>query len=329
MNAIEITRVGGPEVFEWRPVATPEPGEGQVLVEMTATGVNYIDTYHRRGIYRRDLPFIPGSEGAGIVSAVGNGVQDIEPGDLVASVGLLGSYAEKSLVAADDVVRVPAGISAETAAATLLQGMTAHYLAYDTYPIGEGETCLIHAGAGGVGRLLIQMVKNLGATVFTTVSTPEKAELAGSAGADHVINYEAEDFARAVRKIAGPRPLAAIYDGVGAATFDKGLTLLSPRGTMVLFGQSSGVVPPFDLGRLATEGSVFVTRPTLRTYVAGEGELARRAGELFEWIGAGKLDLRVGHRYPLDRATQAHIDLEARRTTGKVLLMPSGADAAT
>ena len=208
------------------------------------------------------------------------------------------------------------------AAATLLQGMTAHYLVHDSYPIRKGESCLVHAGAGGVGRLVIQMAKKVGATVFTTVSTPAKAELAASAGADHVINYVEEDFGKAIQAIAGPRPLATIYDGVGATTFDKGLTLLAPRGTMVLFGQSSGVVPPFDLGRLATEGSVFVTRPTLITHVADEGELARRAGDVFTWMADGSLELRIGHRYPLEDANRAHVDLEARRTTGKILLIP-------
>jgi NADPH2:quinone reductase len=322
MYTIQMSRFGGPEVLEWRRASTPEPGDGDLLVQMAASGVNFIDTYYRSGIYKPQLPFVPGSEGAGIVVAVGGGVTGIKIGDLVASSSFRGSYAEQSIVAFQSAVHVPTDISPELAAATLLQGLTAHYLVHDSYPLRSGELCLIHAGAGGVGRLLVQLAKRAGATVFTTVSTADKAELARSAGANHVINYVEEDFAKAVSAIAGPRPLATIYDGVGAATFDKGLTLLKPQGTMVLFGQSSGVVPPFDLGRLAPEGSLFVTRPTLNTFVATRDELVRRAGELFSWMDDGTLEVRIGHRYPLSDAQQAHIDLQARRTTGKILLIP-------
>ena len=322
MYAIQMSRLGGPKVLEWQRVPTPAPGEGELLVRIEAAGVNYVDTYHRSGIYKRAVPFIPGGEGAGIVVAVGRGVADVEVGALVASTELHGAYAEQALVAADRTVPVPEGVSTDMAAATLLQGMTAHYLVHDSYPLRPGELCLIHAGAGGVGRLLIQMAKNIGATVFTTVSTEAKAELAASAGADQVINYVDEDFGKAIQALAGPRPLATIYDGVGAATFDKGLTLLRPQGTMVLFGQSSGVVPPFDLGRLASEGSLFVTRPTLATYISSRSELERRAGDLFGSMTHGGVEVRVGHRYALQEAHQAHTDLEARRTTGKILLIP-------
>lgn len=322
MHAIQVSQLGGPEVLEWREVESPEPGPGEVLVSVEAAGVNYIDTYHRRGIYPRDLPFIPGMEGAGRVEAVGPEVSDLAPGDRVASTGLRGAYAEYSLAAVSKVVTVPDDVSTEQAAAAMLQGMTAHYLCHGTYPLQEGERCLIHAGAGGVGRLLIQMAKGLGAEVFTTASTGEKLALAMSAGADHVIDYTAEDFAGAVERIAGPNALHVVFDGVGASTFEKGLALLRPRGMMVLFGQSSGVVPPFDLGRLASLGSLYVTRPTLGTYVATRDELERRAGDVFSWIADGTLDVRVPHRWPLREASAAHTELEARRTTGKVLLIP-------
>lgn len=309
-------------MLEWKRVPTPEPRPGQLLLDMAAAGVNYVETYHRRGIYKRELPFVIGSEGAGTVTAVGPGVTEFAEGDLVASVNIAGSYAEQALVDADRAVAVPAGLSGETAAATLLQGLTAHYLCHDSYALEPGDLCLIHAGAGGVGRILIQMAKRLGATVFTTVSTEAKAELARSAGADHVINYEEEDFGKAVEAVAGTRPLAAVYDGVGASTFDKGLTLLRPAGTMVLFGQSSGVVAPFDLGRLATEGSLYVTRPTLGTYTADRAALERRAADVLGWMEKGWLEIRIGHRYPLQEAHRAHEDLESRRTTGKLILVP-------
>lgn len=324
MFAIQVARVGGPEVLEWKRVPTPSPGPGQLLLEIAAAGVNYVETYHRRGIYKRELPFVMGNEGAGRVLEVGPGVEAFSAGDLVASVDISGTYAERAVVDADRAVLVPEGVSGELGAATLLQGMTAHYLVHDSYPLRPGHVCLVHAGAGGVGRIVIQLAKRLGATVFTTVSTPAKAELARSAGADHVIDYEQQDFAKAIEAAAGSRPLDAIFDGVGAATFDKGLTLLRPRGTMVLFGQSSGVVPPFDLGRLATEGSLYVTRPTLGTHIASRSELARRAGDLFGWMADGSLDVRIGHRYPLPEAATAHEDLESRRTTGKLVLVPAG-----
>jgi NADPH2:quinone reductase len=326
MFAIQVDRMGGPEVLEWQRVATPVPGPGELLVEIAAAGVNYVETYHRRGIYKRELPFVIGAEGAGRVVEVGPGVEGFDIGDLVASVGFRGSYAERAVVDAADAVLVPDHVDPNTAAATLLQGLTAHYLVHDSYAIQPGEMCLIHAGAGGVGRLLIQMAKKRGAFVFTTVSTDEKAELAAGAGADRVIRYLDEDFARVIEAEAGTRPLATVYDGVGASTFDKGLTLIRPTGTMVLFGQSSGVVPPFDLGRLATEGSLYVTRPTLSHFIADREALERRSADVLGWMADGSLEIRIGHRYPLSEARRAHEDLEARRTTGKLLLIPGPFD---
>jgi NADPH2:quinone reductase len=317
-----VSELGGPEVLEWVEVPDPEPGPGDLLVEIDAVGVNYVETYHRTGIYGMEPPFIPGGEGAGRVVHAGAETHDFAPGDLVVSQGLRGSYAEKALVAADRAVPVPEGVDAEMAAALLLQGMTAYYLCHDSYPLAADSVCLIHAGAGGVGRLLIQMAKQIGATVFTTVSTGEKAELARSAGADHIINYVDESFATAVERIAGARPLDVVFDGVGTATFDDGLTLLRPRGTMVLFGQSSGVVPPFNLGRLASEGSLYVTRPTLHTHVADPDELQSRAAAVFDQVLAGTLEINMGNRYPLCDAAQAHTDLQARLTSGKNLLIP-------
>ena len=322
MHAIQVARLGGPEVLEWREIETPEPGAGEILVEMDATGVNYIETYHRRGIYPRDLPFVLGAEGAGRVAALGADVAGFAVGDRVASVAFQGSYAEYSVVTATKAILVSSGVSTEQAAGAILQGMTAHYLCNGTYPLSPGEVCLIHAGAGGVGRLLIQMAKKLGATVLATASTEAKVDLATSAGADHVVNYTDEDFADAVERLVGPKSLHVIFDGVGAATLDKGLPLLRPRGTMVLFGQSSGVVKPFDLGRLATLGSPFITRPTLSTYVASRADLKRRVGDVFASMADGSLDVRIPHRRPLREAGIAHTELEARLTTGKTLLIP-------
>lgn len=322
MHAIRMSRFGGPEVLDWVEIPTPTPAPEEVLVEMKAAGVNYIDTYHRRGIYPKDLPLTPGAEGAGTVVDVGDGVTAIAPGDHVASVGFNGSYAEFAVAPASAILKVPDGVSLDLSAAALLQGLTAHYLCHDTYPLQAGEMCLIHAGAGGVGRLLIQMAKKLGATVIATAGSAHKVVLAESAGADHVINYTEEDFVARVERFAGSRPLAVVFDGVGADTFEKGLSLLRPRGTLVIYGQSSGVVPLFELGKLATNGSLYVTRPTLGNYIATREELERRATDLFGWIGDGSLEVRIPHRWPLREAAAAHIDLEARRTTGKLLLEP-------
>lgn len=322
MHAIRITEAGGPEVLEWAEVDQPAPGDGELLVRVVAAGVNYIDTYHRTGLYPMPLPFTPGLEGAGIVAAVGNGVTRFDEGSRVAWTNVIGSYAEYVIVPEEAAVAVPKDVALEVAAASMLQGMTAHYLVHDTFALAPGQRCLVHAGAGGVGRLVIQMAKAAGAEVFTTVSTEAKAAEAVAAGADHVIRYTDVDFGDAVEAIAGPRPLDVVYDGVGKATFLRGLELLRPRGTMVLFGQSSGVVPPLDLGVLAQQGSLYVTRPTLFNYVASPDDLEQSAAEVFLLVGTGELDVEIGHRWNLADAAEAHRALEARQTSGKVLLVP-------
>ncbi len=321
MHAIRITETGEPSVMRWIETDQPVPEAGELLVRVAAAGVNFIDTYHRTGLYPLELPFTPGLEGAGEVIAAAKDA-GFGPGDRVAWSNALGSYAEAVIVPSDQAVRVPDGVGLDVAAAAMLQGMTAHYLAHDTYPLGPGQRCLVHAGAGGVGLLLIQMAKQAGAEVFTTVSTSAKAELAAGAGADHVIRYDQEDFGDAVERLAGERPLDVIYDGVGRATFDRDLELLRSRGTLVLFGQSSGVVPPFDVGRLARNGSLYLTRPTLFHYIATRDDLERRAGAVLEAIAAGDLSIRIGHRWGLAEAAAAHRALESRATTGKVLLVP-------
>lgn len=322
MHAIRIHQPGGPDTLVWEETPSPEPGEGQLLVSVVAAGVNYIDTYHRRGIYPVATPFTPGQEGSGIVEAVGSGVTEFHPGDRVAWTDQLGSYAEHVVIAADRAVSIPADFSLMDAAAMMLQGITAHYLATSTFELASGHRCLIHAGAGGVGRLLIQLARRAGAEVFTTVSTAEKAALASAAGATHVINYVEEDFVEAIEQIAGDRSLDVIYDGVGAATFEKGLMLLKPRSLMVLFGQSSGVVPPFDLGVLARLGSLYVTRPTIGSYIAGREALQSRVDALVTMVKTGELELNIDRTVPLAAAAAAHRALEGRETTGKVLLVP-------
>jgi len=321
VKAIVVNETGGPEVMTLTDVERPALGDGEVLVRVAAAGVNFIDTYHRTGLYPNPLPFTPGLEGAGEVVAAGAATH-LSVGDRVAWTGATGSYAEFVALKADQAVAIPDGVDAAIAAAAMLQGMTAHYLVNDTYPLRSGDRCLVHAGAGGVGLLLIQMAKAIGAEVFTTVSTAEKAELAGKTGADHVIRYSEGDFGDEVERIAGPRALQVVYDGVGRATFGRGLELLAPRGTMVLFGQASGVVPPFDLGRLAANGSLYVTRPTLFTYIATRQDLERRAGALLGAVERGELDVRIGRTWPLAQAADAHIALQGRATTGKVLLIP-------
>lgn len=322
MQAIRITETGEPSVMRWTEVETPQPGEGELLVKVAAAGVNFIDTYHRTGLYPLELPFTPGLEGAGEVVAAGAGTP-FAVGDLVAWSNALGTYAEYVIVPSAQAVAVPGGVDTETAAAAMLQGMTAHYLANDTYPLEAGQRCLIHAGAGGVGLILIQMAKRIGAEVFTTVSTDAKHELAAGAGADHVIRYDRSDFGDEVERLGGHRCLDVIYDGVGQATFDRGLELLARRGTMVLFGQSSGVAPPLDLGRLARNGSLYVTRPTLFDYIATRADLEDRAGAVLDAIAAGELSIRIGHRWQLADAAEAHRALEGRATSGKVLLVPA------
>ncbi|GAB2933114.1 quinone oxidoreductase [Nonomuraea fastidiosa] len=315
MHAIIVSAHGGPEVLEYVERPDPVPGEGEVVVDVAASGVNFIDIYHRSGAYPLDLPATIGSEGAGTVSAVGPGVQDVKVGDTVAWASVLGSYTEKAVVPADRVVPVPDDVPAELAAAAMLQGMTAHYLTHSTFEVKEGDRVLVHAGAGGMGQLLIQLAKLKGATVYTTVSTSEKEKLAREAGADEVLRYD--DFAQALRG-----SIDVVYDGVGKATFDGGLEVLRPRGLMALYGAASGPVPPVDPQVLNKQGSLFLTRPTLAHYVAERAELLQRASDLFGWIEKGQVRINVSHRYPLAEARQAHEDLAGRRTTGKLLLIP-------
>lgn len=323
MHAIRIDEHGDADVLRWREVPVPAPAAGELLVRVEAAGVNYIDTYHRSGLYPVTLPLTPGLEGAGVVDAVGAAVDGFDVGVRVTWSNAMGSYAEYVVVPADQAVLVPEGLESETAAAAMLQGMTAHYLANDTFPLGKGHRCLIHAGAGGVGLLLIQMAKAAGAQVFTTVSTAEKAELAAAAGADHVIRYTEHDFGDRIEEIAGIRALDVVYDGIGRTTFGRGLEMLRKRGTMVLFGQSSGVVEPVDPGLLARNGSLYLTRPTLFDYIATRGDLEARAGAVLGAAVAGRLDVRIGRRWPMAEAANAHRALEGRATTGKVLLVPS------
>lgn len=323
MRAIQVQSHGGPEVLEVADVDVSSPGPGQVLVDVTASGVNYIDTYQRSGIYPMPLPLRLGIEGAGAVAAVGGGVTGLAVGDRVGWVAAPGSYAQQVVVDAVRAIPVPAGVSDETAAAVLLQGLTAHYLSTATYPVQPGDAVVVHAAAGGVGLLLTQMVKLRGGRVIATVSTDEKAVLARAAGADEVIRYDRVDFAPEVRRLTGGAGAAAVYDGVGRSTFDGSLASLRPRGMMVLFGAASGPVPPLDPQRLNSGGSLFLTRPTLVHYTLTREELLARAGDVFGWIAAGKLDVRIGGRYPLAGARRAHEDLQGRRTTGKLLLLPT------
>jgi NADPH2:quinone reductase len=325
MKAIQIAQTGGPEVLMLRDVPTPTPGPGQALIRVEASGVNFIDIYLREGRYPSQLPFIPGQEAAGVVVALGpeTASSGFQVGDRVAWAHILGAYAEFAVAPVSRLIAIPEGVSTRQAAAAMLQGMTAHYLAYSTYAIKPGDEVLIHAGAGGVGLLLIQMAKRLGARVFTTVSTEEKAALAREAGADEAILYTREDFVPRVRELTGGKGLPVVYDSVGKTTFEGSLACLRPRGLMVLYGGSSGAVPPFDLIQLSTRGSLFVTRPTMKDYTATREELEQRAGDVLGWVADGDLKLRFEHCYPLAEAAQAHRDLEGRKTTGKVLLIPS------
>ena len=322
MRAIQVRATGGPDVLEEVQLPIPEPGPGEVLVKIEAIGVNFIDTYFREGRYSAELPFVPGQEGSGTIAAVGGDVQGFAVGDRVAWNGTRGTYAEYALAPAKDVLHLPDGLSFEAAAAVLLQGLTAHYLAYETYRIQRGDTVLVHAGAGGVGLLLTQLAKKLGARVITTVSTDAKAELSRGAGADHVVNYTMESFWEKVKQDTDGDLLPVVYDSVGKSTFEDSLKCLRPRGLLALYGASSGAVPPFDLIRLSQMGSLFVTRPTLKDYVPTRAALEQRANDIFSWVAAGELNVRIGHRYSLTEAQQAHRDLEARKTTGKILLLP-------
>ncbi len=322
MKAIQIHSTGGPEVLQLAELPIPEPGPGQVLIRVEAVGVNFIEIYFRKGIYKATMPLIPGSEAAGTVEKLGHGVTGFEEGDLVASVSVQGSYAEYALVPAAQLVKVPSRLAPEQAAAAMLQGMTAHYLAYSTYPLKAGETALVHAGAGGVGLLLTQMAARLGARVITTVSTKDKAELSREAGASDVILYAEQDFETEVKRLTGGKGVDVVYDSVGKTTFDQSLNCLRPRGLLALFGASSGPVPAFDLIHLSSKGSLFITRPTLWHYIASRTELEWRAGKVLDWAATGELKLRTEFMYPLAQAAQAQIDMEARKTTGKILLEP-------
>jgi NADPH2:quinone reductase len=319
-TVIRVHEVGGPEVMLAEDVPAPEPGEGELLVDVAAAGVNYLDTYIRSGLYPREAPFTLGQEGAGTVRAVGAGVHGFATGESVAWATAPGSYAEQAVVPARSAVAVPEGVSHETAAALMLQGITAHYLLTSTYPVRSGETVLVHASAGGVGLLLVQLASARGARVVATASTRDKRDLAAEAGADEVVAYDG--FDERVSEFTGGEGVAAVYDGVGAATFDASLASLRRRGILVLFGAASGPVPPVDPQRLNTAGSVYLTRPTIGDYIADPDELAWRAGELFDAVRAGELEVRIGQRYSLSEARQAHADLEGRRTTGKLLLVP-------
>ena len=320
MRAIQIKKTGGPEVLELVQLPVPEPAAGQVLVKIEAAGVNFIDTYLREGRYPAALPFIPGQEAAGTVVKVGEDAGDFRVGDRVAWNGTRGTYAEYACAPVSELVRVPDSMSFEQAAAVLLQGLTAHYLAFDTHAIQPGETVLIHAGAGRVGLLLTQIAKRRGARVLTTVSTEAKAELSRGAGADKVILYTGESFVEEVQRQTNGSGLPVVYDSVGKTTFEDSLKCLRPRGLLALYGASSGAVPPFDLIRLSTMGSLYVTRPTLKDYVRTRAELERRAEDVFGWVASGELKVRIGARYSLEEAAQAHRDLAGRKTTGKVLL---------
>jgi len=323
MKAIRITEHGGPEVMRLEELPTPQPPAGQILVRVEAAGVNYIDTYQRSGQYKVPLPYTMGLEGAGVVvEEAGAGVSGFSKGARVAWTNVPGCYATHALVPADKAVSLPDGITSQQGAAAMLQGMTAHYLAHSTFPLRRGDACVVHAGAGGVGLLLTQMAKRAGARVFTTVSTDEKAQLSREAGADEVIRYTQEDFEQAVRRLTGGGGVRVVYDSVGRDTFEKSLGCLAPRGMLVLFGQSSGAVPPFDAQVLSAKGSLFLTRPTLAHYMATRDELLSRAKDVFAWIADGSLKLRIGATFPLAEAARAHQELQARRTTGKVLLLP-------
>ena len=322
MKAIRIHTPGGLEALRYEDVPTPTPGPGQALVRIEAAGLNFIDTYHRSGLYKVELPYTLGIEAAGTVTAVGPGVRAVAAGDRVAYTGVAGAYAEYTVVPAERLVTLPAGVSAKVGAAVMLQGMTAHYLAISTYPLRPGDTCLVHAAAGGVGLLLCQIAKRRGARVIGTVSTETKAALAREAGADEVILYTSQDFEVEVKRLTDGKGLPVIYDSVGKTTFHKGLNCLARRGMMVLCGQSSGPVGPFDPQVLNQKGSLFLTRPTLFHYIATREELLARASEVLGWVAEGTLAVRIDREYPLAEAAAAQRALEGRETAGKVLLVP-------
>jgi NADPH:quinone reductase len=322
MKAIQVKQPGGPEAMELIDLPVPQPKPNEAVVKLAAVGVNFIDVYFREGRYKAPLPIILGQEGAGVVTAVGAEVRNVMIGDRVAWCGLLGAYAEYAAVSADRLVAIPHGVTEQQAAAVMLQGMTAHYLSHDTFPLKRGETALVQAAAGGVGLLLTQMAHNIGAHVIATVSTEEKARLGREAGANEVILYTQSDFEAETKRLTGNKGVDVVYDSVGKTTFEKGLNVLRPRGMMVLFGGSSGAVPPFDLIGLSQKGSLYVTRPSLLNYIASREELVARSSAVFGMITESKLQLRIEHIYPLADAQRAHRELEGRKTTGKLLLIP-------
>ena len=322
MKLIQITQTGGPDQMQLVDAPHAHPGPNQALIRVAAAGVNFIDVYFRIGLYKVEPPFTPGNEGAGTIEAVGPGVTGFAPGDRVAWAMFRGSYAQYAVVPTSSLVKLPDGVDFNTAAAAMLQGMTAHYLSHSSFPLKQGDKCLIHASAGGAGRLLVQMAKMRGATVYGTAGTDEKAAIAKAAGADEIIVYTKQDFAEEVKRLTGGKGVDVVYDSVGQSTFLKGLDIIRPRGMMVLFGQSSGAVPPFDPSILNVKGSLFLNRPSLAAHCLTREELDWRAGDVLGWIASGKLELRIEKTYPLADAPQAHRDLEGRRTAGKLLLIP-------
>jgi NADPH2:quinone reductase len=322
MKAVRVHAPGGPETLKFEDVPEPTPKAGEAIVKVDAAGLNYIDVYQRSGLYKLDMPLTLGLEAGGTVTAVGQGVTEVKAGDKVAYTGVPGAYAQYAAVPAARLVVLPQGVTTKQGAAAMLQGMTAHYLACTTYPLKKGDTCLVHAAAGGVGLLLCQMAKMRGAHVIGTVSTDEKAKLAREAGADETILYTKQDFEAEVKRITGGKGLQVVYDSVGKTTFDKGFNILAPRGMMILYGQSSGPVAAFDAGILGAKGSLFLTRPSLNAYTASREELVQRAGDVLGWIRDGKLKLRTEFEFPLKDVAEAHRALEGRKTTGKVLLIP-------
>jgi NADPH:quinone reductase len=322
MKAIQVLKPGGPEALTLADLPVPQPKPNEALIKIAASGVNFIDVYFREGRYPAPLPFVDGQEGAGVVTEVGSEVKSLKPGDRVAWTGVLGSYAEYAVVPTDRLIRVPDGVDDHHAAASMLQGMTAHYLTHSTYPLKKGETALIHAAAGGMGLLLVQMARNIGARVIGTAGSEEKASLAREAGADEVILYNQQDFEAETKRLTDGKGVDVVYDGVGQSTFEKDFNVLRPRGYLVLFGGASGAVPPFDPMKLTQKGSLFLTRPSLAHYVATREELEWRANDVLNMISSGKLKLRISRAYKLEEAAQAHRDLEGRKTTGKLLLIP-------
>ena len=322
MKAIRISQYGGADVLRFEDIDAPEPGDRQVRIAIEAAGVNFIDTYHRTGLYPLDLPLTLGLEGAGTVNAVGAGVSNLTAGDRVAWKSVAGSYAEQVVANEDDVVKIPSKVATKTAAAVMLQGLTAHYLVNSTYPIREGDTCLIHATAGGVGLLLVQMAKMRGARVIGTTSTEEKAALARGAGADDIILYTEQNFEAEVQRLTDGQGVEVVYDSVAKATWEKSINCLKPRGYMVFFGNASGPVPPIDPLLLSQKGSIYLTRPTLNDYTQTREEYLQRTDEVMGWLQDGALSVRIGEEHPLENAAEAHTRLEGRQTTGKVLLIP-------